>query len=251
MIQVANTPNYAGVTVCGDFLDVEALYDALHVIVGEEDEYVSYEAARIRVLAVCYDLRHALMGGRDIEFVDNGMDKDRMRNLSVITHDKNVYLKIHVLWPEMLFVTMALNDFVRLHAQKQAKGSYDIMLDKRNIWDGSIAQVRLFQAAVAKCIKETVTPMSFTRIMNNLIFSHTWTDHYITQHLDVLNIRFIKMNKEKRLKSIPIMAKRLSDRHDPEYREIKSVVLEGAKEFGCATGDITLEGIDYPEEFEW
>ena len=31
------------------------------------------EGARLRVLEVCYDLRHALMGDREMIFVENGM----------------------------------------------------------------------------------------------------------------------------------------------------------------------------------
>ncbi|CQR75121.1 hypothetical protein SOV_36260 [Sporomusa ovata DSM 2662] len=250
MIYVTNTPNNAGVAIYGDCLDFDALYEALHVVVGDEDEYVRYEASRIRVLGVCYDLRHALMGDREVEFVDNGMDKDKMRNMAIIAHDKNIYLKINVLWPELLFVTMALNDFVRLHAEKQAKNSYHVMLDKRNIWDESISNTRLFQAAIAKSLKETVSPHSFNRMMNLLNHDYTWTDGYITQYLDVLNIKFINMDKEKRLKSIPTMAKRLTE-HGKEYLEIESVVLEGAKEFGRSANDVRLKGIDYPDEIDW
>ena len=44
-----------------------------------ENENIIYESAMNRVMGVCYDLRHALMGDRDIEFVDNGMDYDKMK----------------------------------------------------------------------------------------------------------------------------------------------------------------------------
>jgi hypothetical protein len=92
MIYVKNTPQNAGVAIYGDFMDFERLYDSLHNVVGDEDEFISYETARMRVLGVCYDIRHALMGDREIEFVDNGMDEAKMRWLSAITPDKNVYL---------------------------------------------------------------------------------------------------------------------------------------------------------------
>lgn len=59
MIYVTNTSNNAGVAIYGDCLDFDALYEALHIVVGDEDEYVRYKAARIRILGVCYDLRHA------------------------------------------------------------------------------------------------------------------------------------------------------------------------------------------------
>jgi len=43
------------------------------------------------------------------------------------------------------------------------------MLDKLNIWDESIAHVRIFQTAVAKCIKETIPKTSFNQFMNLII----------------------------------------------------------------------------------
>jgi hypothetical protein len=75
MIFLKNTPKHTGVTIYGDYMDFENLYDALHEIVGDENEFPRFHSARIRVLGVCYDLRHALMGDREIEFVDNGIDK--------------------------------------------------------------------------------------------------------------------------------------------------------------------------------
>lgn len=104
MILVENSPNSTGVAIYGDHFDFEKLYDALHHIVGNEDEFISFNTARIRVLGVCYDIRHALMGNREIEFVDNGMNEEKKRFMGVLAPDKNIYLKINVLWPEMIFV---------------------------------------------------------------------------------------------------------------------------------------------------
>lgn len=56
MITVESTELNAGVEVSGDYHDFEALYEALHNIVGEEGEFPPYEGARLHVLAVCYDL---------------------------------------------------------------------------------------------------------------------------------------------------------------------------------------------------
>lgn len=52
------------------------------------------------------------------------MDVNKKKLMSVIPCDKNVYLKINVLWPEILFVTMALNDFILLYARKKTKKNY-------------------------------------------------------------------------------------------------------------------------------
>lgn len=250
MIYVENSPNYTGVAIYGDYLDFEKLYDAFHEVVGEEGEFPSFASARIRVLGVCYDLRHALMGHREIEFVDNGLDEGKKKYLGILAPEKNVYLKIYVYWPELLFVQMVLNDFIQLYGRKRAKKTYVYIMDKKNIWDDNIAMVRLFQGAVANCIKETVPSTSFTRTMNLMHKEYTWFNNYITQYLDLLNIRFIEMDREKRIKSIPTMAKRLAE-YGTEYKKVKDDIELAAKHYNTTVENIQLKNIEYPEEIEW
>jgi len=239
MIYVKSTPNNAGVAIHGDYLDFDELYDALHLIVGAEEEYPSYEAARMRVLGVCYDIRHAIMGDREVEYVDNGMDEDKMKRLSMITHKKNVYLVINVLWPEMLFVTMALNKFVQLNRKKC----------KHPQWDKTTAAVRKLQAAVAVGLQQTVSEASYKRMINMMTSDYIWFDGYATQYLDILNCRFLAMNREKRLKNIPTMAKRLAEQSQ-EYKEVKSEVVEAARMHNCSVYDIRPR-LEYPEDIDW
>ena len=55
MLSVKTTENLAGVTVSGTYWDLNALYDALTNVIGEEESYPEFEACRIRVLGLCYD----------------------------------------------------------------------------------------------------------------------------------------------------------------------------------------------------
>jgi hypothetical protein len=249
MIQVKNTPNYTGVTISGDFYDFEALYNSLYAIVGDEWEWEDYVGARLRVLGVCYDIRHALMGDREVMFVENGLDQDKMKQLSVVAKDKNIYLTCNVLWPEILFVIMALNDFIRVYAKKQAKGNYNAMSDYRNIWDFSIATVRNFQAAIANCVKETIPESSINRVFKLMSHDYSWSEHYATQYLDELNCKFIEMDAEKRLKNITIMAKRLAEK-GREYQAVKEAVLEAAREYNCHMTELRTT-TEYPETIKW
>lgn len=249
MIFVKNTPHNTGVAVYGDYMDFEGLYEAFHDIVSNEGEFLSHEESRTRVLAVCYDLRHALMGDREVELVDNGMDEFMTNRMSTMTPGKNVYLKINVLWPELLFVMMALNDFIRFYAKKRAKGSYQTVLDRRNIWDASIAQVRTFQAMVVSCMRETVSEASFNRMIKIMNRDYIWMDHYITQYIDILNCHFIDFSPEKRLKSIPTMAKRLAEQGN-EYIKVRNEVIAAARHYQCPVGNIRPP-VEYPEEIDW
>ena len=65
MLSVKTTENLAGVTVSGTYWDLNALYDALTNVIGEEESYPEFEACRIRVLGLCYDIRHAYQGDRN------------------------------------------------------------------------------------------------------------------------------------------------------------------------------------------
>jgi hypothetical protein len=249
MIYIKNTPNYAGVAIYGDYLDFDNLYEALYDIVGGEDEYTGYERVRIRVLGMCYDIRHALMGHREIEFVDNGLDEQKMKYLSIISSKKNLYLVVHVLWPEILFITMALNDLIRIYANKRSRNSNNPMFDKRNIWDVSIAIVREFQAVLAKCIKGVVTEASYNRMFNLMIKDYNWLDGYLTQYVDIFNLQFLKMNKDNRRENISIIAKRLAEQ-GLDYQKLRDEVVQVARKNECSVDQIRLK-LEYPEEIIW
>lgn len=251
MIFVRNTPNNAGAAIFGDFADFEGLYEALHTVVGEEDEFVAYDAARLMVLSVCYDIRHALMGDREFEFVDNGLDEEKKRRSSTIAPDKNVYFKMNVLWPQILFVVMALNEFVELYARKRTKNRYSInpYTAEKTVWDISVAQVRMLQAAVLTCLQETIPEGAFIRMRKIMNRNSLSCDHYATQYIELLDYKFIKMGKEKRLKNISIFAKRIAE-SGREYRDLLFQLKEEAKEQDCGVDDLQL-ALDFPDEFEW
>lgn len=69
MLEIKVTENYAGIEVKGDCNDFEQLYDCIFKIVGDGEEYPTLEKFRIQILALCYDLRHAKQGNREIELI--------------------------------------------------------------------------------------------------------------------------------------------------------------------------------------
>ncbi len=249
MLTLNNTRNVAGIEILGDFQDLDTLYMSLLMIIGDEGEYGDYEGARLRVLGVCYDIRHAFQGDREFEFVRNGMDEDRMRMLEMITPEKNLYYRCQVYFPEAFFVTIALNDFIRLYAKKQAKSATCPLLDKKNLWDTHIATTRLFQSLVMSCVKEVVMEPSFKRILNLMHKDYTWVDGYATQYLDMLNIRYLNIgDKDERAKALSTTVKRMVEK-GKEYRQIEEEVRAMARDHNCSVEDISLVE-DYPE-VEW
>lgn len=251
MLFARNTPNNAGVAIHGDFLDFEKLYEALHEIVHRDEGDYNYFPASTRVLSVCYDIRHALKGDREFLFVNNGLDDDKKRRMSLVAPDKNMYYKINILWPEALFVLLATNDLLNVYAKKEAKTktSYNIFAEPRTSWNENIAAVRMFQAAINQCLATTITPGAYTRLINLLNSKHVTTKGYLIQYIDQLNDRFLKMDREKRLKNISISGKRIAEK-DGEYEGLRQQFIEEAHRRKCRITDLRI-AIDDPEEIDW
>ncbi len=79
MIKIETTPNLAGVRISGDYDDLYNLNNALYDITIDEFAEVNkeYIDMSMRLLGLSYDIRHASQGDRDVEAVDNGMDRER------------------------------------------------------------------------------------------------------------------------------------------------------------------------------
>jgi hypothetical protein len=224
-------------------MDLEALYHALHTIIGEEteDRFARYKNTRYRILALCYEIRHAIMGDRELQFVENGMQPDTMKRHAVITHNKNVYMSFQVLWPEALFTMLLLNDYTN---------DYEKNKQRQLFWDRSIATVRMYQTAIAACLTSLLNEANYKRTMNLMNDRYSWYGDYCTQYVDLLNVRFVKMDPEKRLKNISVMAKRLVEK-PAEYTTLQSEVEASARHHGCSVLDITLKDTEIPEGMDW
>jgi len=259
LITIKNTPNLTGVTISGDFYDLYDLVEAFHEItIDEYSEHAKkhrpYIDISIRVLGLCYDIRHAYQGDREVELVDNHMIEEKMKWHSVITPKSNVYYSCNCPYPEMFFVMLALNALVELRIMDCVKTNdvYKGAMDGKVVWDETIATIRLFQAKFAECVKNTVPRGTFTRWQNLMNSEYMFIKDIAGQFIDVLNIRYINMTVEQRLKNLSTFARRIAKfRYDEEHNEIKNIVMKAAKEYNCDPCDIRLKEIDYPEDFEW
>jgi hypothetical protein len=208
----------------------------------------------MRLLGFCYDLRHAFQGDREIEFLDNMMDEDKMSFHSTITPKTNVQYKFNYLYPEMMFVMLAINALVKIRIQDLSKSKYiyDSAFDKKVVWDDTLTTVRSFQAKFAKCVKDTLSENSFARWLNFMNSDYIYIEDIAGQYLDLQNIEYLNLIKEDRLKKLNTFAKRIADfKAYNDHREIKDIVVKASKERGCTTSDIQISGIEYPEDIEW
>lgn len=251
MLKAKSTPNHAGVYVMGDYEDLYTLYEALHDVVGEgrEEDSVYYPVA-LRVLGVCYDIRHAFMASREVELVDNQMDEDKMKWHSMITPEKNVYYGFLIVWTEAVFVVMALNDFVLLRAKELSKNDHNFMLASKVVYDKTIVQTRQFQTIIMEALAEVISPHSYARIMNLMTSRHLKCTTYLTQYLDRKTIKYLSFSPEKRMKNLSAYLKHIVE-PSPEYDKIKEDIVAFARYNQCLVSEVRLKDDKYPEYIEW
>lgn len=90
MIYMASTSNNAGVTLYGDYYDLNNLYDTISII-SECKVCKHIKGLNDYILALCYEIRHAYQRMREIKKL--GFDK----------YDKATYYGINVFWPMIIF----------------------------------------------------------------------------------------------------------------------------------------------------
>jgi hypothetical protein len=256
MIKVENSPNLTGVKISGDYNDLCNLVEALHEIcdLGDEVRLSGYHVITTRVLGLCYDIRHAFQGDREVELVENGMDEDKMKWHKIITPKNNVYYSCNCLYPEMFYIMLALNSLIERRIRILTKKGYVFTeaFDKRVIWDKSIANVRLLQASFTECVQGTISEGTFARWLNFMNNKYSYITSLSTQYLDLLNTKYVRMTKEKRLKQLSAYAKRIAEfEYDRDHQEISKEVMEAARQYGCPPDEIVIRGMDYPEEIVW
>lgn len=256
MITIENTENLAGVRITGDRNDLEALVDAFYAVTIQEDDARNqiYYDNSTRVLGLCYDLRHAAMGDRDIELVENGMDRELMKAHKTITPEQNVCYAVNYLYPEMIFVVAALNELIEIYMKKNSKPKIDYRgaLNKNIIWDTHIATLRTFQASFSNCVRGSLTPATYTRWLNMINDRYTSVLRMCGHYLDYINLEYLKLDKDKRLKKLTSYSKSIVEYlYAPVHERLLRDVKIAAEHYGCSPSELRMRDLEYPEDIAW
>ena len=249
MIKIKATENFAGVEISGEYNDFDNLYETLHKMTGTEGEYPYYKASITRVYNLCYELRHAMMGDREYINEENGVYDHTFNMHQIILPKVNVHIKFNMLFPELLFIVMALNDLLDRYAMKISKEKFSVYESKECLMDTNIATIRLFQGRVMLCIKELVSDNLYSRILKQMTDKYHNFYMYHHQYIDLLNIKHIKMTAEKRQKNLSIIVKRLYEKND-DYESLSMELEDASIEYNCDPSELRFAE-EYPENIGW
>lgn len=257
MIKITNTENLAGVSISGDYIDLENLLEALHEItVDETDEKYSemYETISIRLLSLAYDVRHAMQGDREVEFVDNRIDREKMIQQGILAQIKNVHYSVNVYYPELMFEMLAINELIKLRMDKicKPKNDYEKSFNKMVVWDNTISVLRMFQSQVVKSVKEVLTDASYSRWLNVMNPRYSSICTILNPYIDMQNINYLNMNREKRKKQLSVISKRLAEYETyKEFIIMEEQMANYSRKHRVPIDNIKLDGLEYPDEIDW
>ena len=261
MLDVSMTPSLLGFEVEGDYDELNKLYDAIWELVGyeyEDDPRVGMQGAimRERLLALCYDLRHAYMGSRNVRMEENGMSRELAEWLGIsLPPLNNVHYSVEVLYPEAMYEVMALGYLLDVRRAKLVKkrsfSAYDAD-DPRVLFDQPSAIVAYYQSLVMEAVRARTSPNAFSRIRKQVGEGFYRVPDMYTQWLDVVNCDWCRLSADKRGSKLSTVVRDVSDYWNRQgYLDLKAGIDEYVRESGAARANVTVADAVYPEEYEW
>ena len=242
MLKVELTKNYAGVTIYGDYNDLDFLYDSISYLIhgdpSSDGEYIMQN----HLYGFLYDVRHAYQGDREAILVDNYLQDYKRKWLEIRKKDAtehNVYFCFNYLLPDIFLDMVLIKHFIR-------------KVDKKvnDVYNPYINMVNYFYSLVLHSIENILTEIKFNKIKKGLLESVVTDSIFIPQWFEIISIDYSKMTKKQREKEFMHIMDAIYSYGDYEdYLKMKIDIEKLCKEKNCSLDDLHYE--DYPEEIEW
>ncbi|MDO4554484.1 MAG: hypothetical protein Q4B70_04985 [Lachnospiraceae bacterium] len=255
MLRTKPTEHLMGITIQGDYNDFSQLVDSIYSITGlDDDPEDMYYGVKNRLLGICYDIKHAYQGDRDVILVDNNMDRDKMKWHEVITPEQNVYYSVEILFPEAIFVAAAVPHMYMLsdkyYGSRANKSEMSIppvpysnlMRDKANL--------DVLCGGIWQALGQVIGDDELEKIIHSYHLTREAYMDYATHYIDKCNIELYKTPVDKRKDKLRNIAKRIVKK-PYAYYSMEQNLKYWAKEYKTNIYALEDPKLEYPEEIEW
>ncbi len=241
MLRIKSTANNTGISASGGLEDMNELHNAISSVIGDEGEYFFQAGSRQRVLGICHEIRFAFQG--------------KLETLNV--QDLPLYA-FRILWPEAAFVAAVLDNFILLSS---AKKFYVECLPKESsesiptVSSDHIALIHFFQELIWNELERVVGTLQVSAIfgkyneLRKIHFKFPQLDGYCTQRLDLLNIKYLCSDPERRRSYLAQILTQLFS-IDEGYLSLKNDIDVFAQQEGIRVTGIRLSD-SWINNFEW
>lgn len=242
MLKVELTKNYAGVTISGDYNDLDYLYDSISYLIHGEPISIGEYTMQNHLYGFLYDVRHAYQGDREVKLIDNSLDKYKREYFNLKENevtDKNVCFSFNYLLPDLLLDMVLIKYFINKVHKKE-----------NDIYNPHINMVNYFYSIVLYSLLEMLTEIKFNKVKKGLLESVVSDRIFFPQWFELISIDYAKMTKEKRQKEFMHIADAIYDYgHYEDYCDMKLDIQKLCEEKNCTLDDIHYD--NFPEKIEW
>ena len=228
MIQAKVTKNLTGITIQGDYDDFNDLVNAIYRMTGvDSNEAGLYDEVKMRLLGLCYDIRYAYMGDREVVLKDNVLNEDLKEEMGIKNCEQNIYYSVNVLYPEAIFLALAVpNMFI----------CCNYYYGKRDERD---QEFKIFSSN-SDYLKDKA-------LLKN---SREYYMHYVTQYVDYCNLEFLKTDINKRKDKLIDITKKFI-KPSKEYQRMEKRIKEYSQKHQIPIYAVEDDNLEYPNEIEW
>ena len=261
MISAKPTEHLTGILIEGEYEDFYEMVKSIYRMTGlEEDHEDRYWSVKNRLLGICYDIRHAFQGDRNVKLVDNGANDELMKWHSMVLPGKNLHYSVEVLFPEALFVAFSIPELyfpssvyygerARKHQKKEAHPRS--FVDKYADYIRDQAMLDMLSSVILSAFADVIGDENFEKVLSQRGKSYSYEyENYATQYVDKCNVDYLKTAPEKRKDKLKNIAKRLLKKPDA-YRTLLRGLESSAKLHGCSIHELHNPDLEYPEKIEW
>lgn len=259
MIIMKPTAKLVGINVQGDYYDFDEFVDAAHRITGvwpDENYNDPYYASSNRLLGICYDIRHARQGDREIEVKDNGLNMEIMKWHEIIMQEQTIYYSVNILFPEAIFVATTLESLLDYAAKYYGKNGRKLKEKEELPFCYEYTQyvkdcgiLRNFAGQIWGALGEAIGEVALENILRAQNPYQSYVD-YAAQYIDKFDIDIIKAKPDKRAGKLKTIAKKIvvpDDSYYQMYRDMSSA----ARKYGCSMHELHDPSLEFPEEIDW
>lgn len=263
MITAELTPHHVGIRIAGTHDDLERLYDAIWNVTlttdstdRSRDQGTPQEAnASTRLLALCYDIRHAAMGTRNVDFADNGLDEYAMSASAKVGPRQNVIFSFEVFVPEMLYDLMVmgyLSQMRRCRLAGRKRWTRTLPDSPKVHFDVDALLVDALCATVMSAFERELSSGNFSRVRKQVFEgSQRICDMYTHWVDDLCDRWFHSLHDDRDIADIATDLARYWE--VPWYEDLVDSVLGVARQEGVDPEDVRDQSIDWPdpEDVDW
>jgi hypothetical protein len=216
MLTSAPTKYGAGITVYGDFLDLDTLHHIIHKIAHEG--FVDERAGNF-ILGLAYDIRKAKEKKREV------------KKLGIPSQETANYKGVSVLWTEFLVQVALLRQYAAYRDTDHRDQAFLYLLE-----DCAITSLLAFNPGTGKeCVELLLRFPSFP-------------NDYLFEYCNDCSRRYVAIPGPRRFQALPVMLRSMWWM-SPEYERFEERLSGEAKKRGCSPQELS-DPRDFPR-FRW